>query len=70
MQEKRERFKRLAQYRTNEILKKIKILSNCANTSAYDYSEEEVNKMFSEIDKAVRHAKSKFHFKKIKEFKF
>jgi hypothetical protein len=67
---KRERFKKLAVRRTNELLKKIKILGNCANRSAYDYSEEEINKIFSEIEHSVRETKSKFHFpKKNKEFK-
>ena len=59
---KRERFKRLASSRTREVLKKIKVLSNCANRSAYDYSEEEISKIFSAIDKAVKDSKSKFYF--------
>jgi len=61
-QNKRERFKRLASNRTGEVLKKVKVLSNCANRSAYEYNEEEVSKIFSAIDKAVKDAKSKFHF--------
>jgi len=61
-QNKRERFKRLASTRTSEVLKKIKILSNCANRSAYNYSEEEISKIFSAIDKAVKDSKSKFYF--------
>lgn len=61
-QNKRERFKRLASTRTNEVLRRIKILSNCANRSAYDYSEEEISKIFSAIDKSVKESKSKFYF--------
>lgn len=61
-QNKRERFKRLAPTRTNEVLRRIKILSNCANRSAYDYNEEEISKIFSAIDKAVKESKSKFYF--------
>lgn len=67
--QKKERFKRLAEYRTNEALKRLKVLGNCANRSAYSYSEEEVGKIFSEIEKAVRETKSKFHFPKSKKFK-
>ena len=66
---KKERFKRLASYRTNEILKKLKVLSNCSNKSTYDYSEEDINKIFAEIDRATKEAKNKFHFRKNKEFK-
>ena len=66
---KRERFKRLATYRTNEVLHRIKVLGNCANRSAYEYTEEEVSKIFSEIEKMLRHTKSKFPFAKRTEFK-
>jgi len=66
---KRERFKKLGPYRTNEVLKRIKVLGNCSNRSAYEYTEEEIGKIFSEIEKAVKVAKSKFHFNKHKEFK-
>ncbi len=67
--EKRERFYRLAEYRTNEVLKKLKVLGNCANRSAYDYTDEEVNKIFSEIDRKVKETKAKFHVSQNKEFK-
>lgn len=68
-EEKRERFKRLATQRTNTVLLKVKVLSNCSNTSAYEYTEEEVNKIFSEIERRLKEAKAKFHFPKAKEFK-
>jgi len=66
---KRERFKRLATQRTNAILQRLKVLGNCSNRSAYEYTEEEINKIFSEIERRVREVKSKFHFPKNKEFK-
>lgn len=66
---KRERFTKLAVYRTNEVLKKLKVLGNCSNRSAYEYSEEDINKIFAEIEKTVKETKSKFHFtKKRKDF--
>jgi len=69
MENKKERFKRLATYRTNMVLKTLKILGNCSNRSAYDYTEEEINKIFSEIEKRARETKVKFHFPKNKEFR-
>ena len=66
---RRDRFKRLAAQRTNIILKRLKVLGNCANRSAYEYSEEEVSRIFSEIEKRLREIKGKFHFTKNKEFK-
>ena len=65
---KRERFHRLAEYRTNEVLKRLKVLGNCANRSAYEYNEEEVGKIFSEIERKVREVKAKFYFPKSKHF--
>lgn len=68
--ERKINFKRLASKRTNEILKKIKILGNCANRSHYDYTEEEIAKIFAEIERRLREAKAKFSFpNKDKEFK-
>ena len=61
-QNKRERFKRLASSRTSEVLKRLKVLSNCANRSAYEYTEEDMAKIFSAIEKAVKESKSKFYF--------
>jgi len=63
---KRERFKRLATSRTTDVLKRLQVLSNCANRSAYDYSEEEINKVFTTIEKGFKDAKSKFYYPKEK----
>jgi len=59
---KRERFERLAIYRTNEVLRKLQILGHCANRSAYEYSEEDINKIFVAIEKQVKETRAKFHF--------
>ena len=68
VEDKRERFKRLAVYRTNEILKRLRVLGNCANRSAYDYTEDEVNKIFSEIERRMKETKAKFYFPKSRHF--
>jgi len=57
---RKERFARVATRRTNEILKKIRVLSNCSNKSAYAYTDEEINKIFSAIDRELKIAKAKF----------
>lgn len=67
---KRERFRRLGTYRTNEVLRKLKTLGNCSNRSAYDYTEEEINKIFTAIEKKLKEVRTKFHYSKSKsEFK-
>lgn len=57
---KYEKFKRIASKRTNDIFEKIRILGNCSNKSSYEYTEEDVNKIFSEIDKQLKLTKAKF----------
>lgn len=64
------KFKCLATCRTNEILKKIKTLSNCANRSAYSYDRGQVEKIFFSIEKALVNAKAQFYFPAEKEDKF
>jgi hypothetical protein len=67
---KRERFRRLGVHRTNAVLQRIKVLGNCANRQAYEYTEEEVKKIFTTIEEQLRIVRAKFHFPKEKEFKF
>ncbi len=68
-EQKKERFKRLGAQRTNSVLQRLKVLGNCSNRSAYEYTEEEISRIFSEIERRVRETKAKFHFPKNKEFK-
>jgi hypothetical protein len=59
---RRDNFKRLAVSRTNVVLKKLRVLGNCSNRSHYDYTEGEINKIFSEIERNIKEVKSKFTF--------
>lgn len=69
-EERHQRFRRLASQRTNNILKAINILGNCSNKSTYSYTDEEVNRIFSELEKKLRETKSLFRSNKNKnEFK-
>lgn len=65
----RERFKKLATLRTNAVLRRLKVLGNCSNRSAYEYTEEDISKIFAEIERKTREVKAKFHFPKNKDFK-
>jgi len=58
--DKNDRFVRIAENRTNKIINMIRLLGNCANKSAYDYSDEQVRKIFSAIDKELKGTKAKF----------
>jgi CHASE1-domain containing sensor protein len=56
----RDDFERIATRRVQQVIDRVDLLSNCSNRNYYEYSEEDVNKMFSELNKALRLAKSKF----------
>lgn len=55
-----DRFKRLAQYRTQRILDAIRILSHCSNTYLYEHDDREITKIFEAIEEELRLARSKF----------
>lgn len=57
---KKEKFVRIAEARTNKIIDMIRLLGNCSNTSTYDYSKDDVKKIFSAIESELRIAKAKF----------
>lgn len=66
---KEARFKRVAERRTISVLRDLRILGNCGNTGNYSYASEQVRKIFSEIEQAVKDAKGKFRLSKDKVFK-
>lgn len=68
MKNKRDRFVKVASYRTNQALKYIRLISNCSNRNNYDYSDAEVNKIFSAIDEELRMTKLKFKSKRKRDF--
>ena len=57
---KRERFVRLAEARTNKIIDMIQLLGNCSNSSVYEYTQQDVDQIFSAIETEVREAQKKF----------
>ena len=46
---KYEKFVRLAEARTNKIIDTLQLLGNCANTTVYEYTQEDVDKIFQAI---------------------
>lgn len=57
---KREKFIRVAESRTNKILSMIRLLGNCSSKATYDYTEQDIKKIFSAIEIEIRNAKEKF----------
>lgn len=68
---KRQRFIEVATKRTNKVISSIRLLGNCSSKNNYEYTEEEVRKMFAAVDEELRLAKAKYSKnKKKKEFSF
>ena len=51
---KKDRFKRVASRRVDNILKGIRSLSKCSNTNNYEYNEEDLNKMIKAIREELK----------------
>ena len=56
---KRERFVRLAETRTNKIIEMLKLLGNCSSKTNYEYTEEDVKKIFTALDKELKSTKAR-----------
>ena len=67
---KEDRFIRIAEARTNKIINMIRLLGNCSNKRNYDYTEEEVKKIFTAIENETKLAKNKFLESDASEKKF
>lgn len=70
MDEKKERFVRLAENRTNRIIEQLRLLGNCSNKNNYSYTEEDIKKIFLTLENELKKAKNKFDSKsKLEKFK-
>lgn len=66
---KRERFLKVAEARTQAVIQRIKILNNCSNKNLYEYSQDEVDRIFKAIQDQINQAKANFVTKKSQKFK-
>ena len=69
MENKNDRFVRIAERRVNKIIDNFRLLSQCSNTSVYNFDEEQLNKIWKHIDKSYRDCKASFN-DKVKKKKF
>lgn len=66
---KRQNFRRLATQRTNSVLERLRILGNCANRDLYEYTDDEVRKIFRAIESELKAIKAKFSNSKTPDFR-
>lgn len=64
---KAEKFIRLGEYRMNKAIDTIGRIENLANRSAYEYTSEQVEAMFSVLESKVAEVKAKFTVVKNKD---
>lgn len=57
MENKRQNFKRISENRVEKILILLNQLTNLTNTSFYEYTDEEIEKLFTEIEQATQKSK-------------
>lgn len=60
MRNKRQKFVDLAEARVNKALKDMQLIGNLSNRSAYEFTDADIRKIFSALQKGLETAKSKF----------
>ena len=59
MEDKREKFIRLANQRVNKAMEQLRLVGNLGNRSAYDYNEEDAKKIVKALQRSLDDAKGK-----------
>lgn len=60
MRDKRAKFVSLAEARVTKTLKDLQLIGNLSNASAYDYTDDDIKKMFAALQKGMDDAKARF----------
>ena len=64
-----QRFKRVAEARTNVAIERIRLLGNLADQRRYGYTLQEIDKMFTAINKQLKETRAKFGSRRRERFK-
>jgi len=67
---KRDRFVDVATRRMKRLLRDFRLLGNCANRSAYEYSDADVNKVMAAIELETQALRARFQRGSSKEVDF
>ncbi len=57
MENKKENFKRISENRVSKILVLLSQLTNLSNSSYYEYTDEDIEKIFAAIEKETKKSK-------------
>jgi hypothetical protein len=67
---KNNRFKRLAKSRGDLVVKYLRLLGNLSNTNNYEFTDDEVRKVFAVIEDELKNTKMRLNAKKKREISF
>lgn len=70
MELKNDRFKRLAEKRTRKVLNEIRVLSNLSNKGLYEYTPEQLRKIFGAIRDSLIKTEARFRGEQKSETEF
>lgn len=60
MRDKRKKFVELAEARVTRAMKDIRLVGNLSNRAAYEFTEDDVRKIFRALSKEIETAKARF----------
>jgi hypothetical protein len=69
MNEKKIKFTELANTRVNKAIKLLRLISNLANKSHYNYSQEDADKIIIALNNEIKNIKEKFNSKNSRDSK-
>tara|TARA_R100000935_G_scaffold39809_1_gene61319 strand:- start:8389 stop:8619 length:231 start_codon:yes stop_codon:yes gene_type:complete len=58
--DKRAKFVKLAESRVNRAIKELRLIGNLSNRSAYDFTDDDIRKVFRTLQKELEGAKGRF----------
>lgn len=64
MENKKNRFRRVAEARVNKIIKMVRLLGNCSEKAIYQYEPEQVEEIFDAIRAELDQAQKRFYIGK------
>ncbi|MFS0777654.1 hypothetical protein ABC255_16840 [Neobacillus sp. 3P2-tot-E-2] len=67
MNEKRDKFERLAEKRVTDVIKKVRLIGNLSNKNNYDYNDEHVKQIIDTLESEVRLLKGRFKEEKVND---
>jgi hypothetical protein len=68
--DRRDRFLRVAKRRTQRVLEHVRLLARCGDKAVYQYSEDDVQKIFGAIDRELQDARAQFSAKEKRKESF